>query len=193
MNLTTLQDAFRDILAHTAENGASIMPDTAADTAERAALAWTTKTEGYTDSVQAHVSAFETQANVRGLIVVREIEIESTCEHHLERIWGYAHVGYIPRAGRVLGLSKFHRVANVFARRLQLQERLTAQIADALDDVLSPQGVGVVIEARHACMEVRGIMRRGQVTTTSELRGVIYDDAATRAEFLALARTSRPF
>ena len=129
---------------------------------------------------------------VRGMVVVRDIEIETVCEHHLERVWGYAHIGYVPK-GRVIGLSKLSRVASVFSRRLQIQERLAANIADALLEHLEPQGVGVVIEARHACMEVRGIEQRGAATVTSELRGCFYDDATTRAEFLNLARTSKTF
>jgi GTP cyclohydrolase I len=158
-----------------------------------AARAWCEKTRGYETNIEALFKRFEKGAeNVRGMVLVRDIEIESLCEHHLERIWGYAHIGYIPKS-HVLGLSKFYRVANAFARRLQLQERLTAQIADSIMTNLLPEGVGVVIEARHACMEARGITKRGQVTVTSELRGVFYDDATTRAEFLSLARTSKQF
>lgn len=158
----------------------------------RAARAWYEKTRGYDEDPNDHFTVFEAEKDVRGMIVVRDIEIESICEHHLERIWGYAHIAYVPR-GKIIGLSKLTRVAEVFARRLQVQERLTAQIADCLSHGLGGHGVGVVIEARHACMEARGIRRRGQVTVTSELRGCFYDEASTRAEFLALARTSQPF
>jgi GTP cyclohydrolase I len=161
-----------------------------ADTPARFAKAWVAKTAGYAQDPRSIVKLFEPEtSNVRGMCMVRDIEVESVCEHHLERIWGYAHIAYVPGT-HVLGLSKFKRIVDVFARRLQVQERLTAEIADALQELLQPQGVGVVIEARHACMEVRGIQVRGQVTITSELRGCFYDDASTRSEFLALARAS---
>jgi GTP cyclohydrolase I len=163
------------------------------ETPARATSAWLEKTRGYALDPAEHFKTFETEAtSVRGMVIVRDIEVESMCEHHLERIWGYAHIGYLPTK-HVLGLSKFSRVVNVFARRLQVQERLTAEIADCLMDNLEPAGVGVVLEARHGCMETRGIQRRGQTTVTSELRGCFYSDPTTRAEFLALARTAKPF
>lgn len=164
-----------------------------AETPARAAAAWREKTSGYRVDTENLFKTFDTELNsVRGMVVVRDIEIESMCEHHLERIWGYAHIGYVPNS-RVLGLSKFHRVVDALARRLVVQERLTASIADTISRLLVPQGVGVVIEARHACMEARGIKRRGSVTMTSELRGCFYSDATTRAEFLSLARTTNTF
>jgi len=160
------------------------------ETPSRFARAWMAKTAGYDQHPKHIIKLFTPETTtVRGMCMVRDIEVESTCEHHLERIWGYAHIGYVPGT-HVVGLSKFKRLVDVFARRLQVQERLTAQIADTLQELLEPQGVGVVIEARHACMEVRGIQVRGQVTITSELRGCFYHDASTRSEFLALARAS---
>ena len=163
------------------------------ETPARFLRAWQHKTKGYKEDAAQHLKVFEPEVQtVRGMVVVRDIEIETVCEHHLERVWGYAHIGYVPK-GRVIGLSKLSRVASVFSRRLQIQERLAANIADALLEHLEPQGVGVVIEARHACMEVRGIEQRGAVTVTSELRGCFYDDSTTRAEFLNLARTSKTF
>lgn len=121
------------------------------------------------------------------LVVVRSIPVQSLCEHHLLPFVGVAHVGYLP-AGRILGLSKFARVVEMFARRPQVQERLTRQVADWIDAQLAPQGVGVVIEAEHLCMTMRGVRAGGAVTTTSALSGVLRDSPATRAEFLAAVR-----
>jgi GTP cyclohydrolase I len=120
------------------------------------------------------------------MVMVRDIEFYSLCEHHLLPFHGRAHVAYVPD-GRVVGLSKLARVVDVFARRLQVQERLTEQVADALEDVLRPRGVGVVLEALHLCMMMRGVEQQAARTVTSALRGVFRDDARTRDEFLRLA------
>jgi GTP cyclohydrolase I len=117
---------------------------------------------------------------------VRDIELYSLCEHHLLPFFGRAHVAYIPD-GRIVGLSKVARVVDVFARRLQVQERLTDQVADALMDILEPRGVGVVIEASHFCMMMRGVEKQNSRTVTSALRGAFRDDSKTRDEFLRLA------
>lgn len=121
------------------------------------------------------------------MVVVRDLPFYSLCEHHLLPFFGVCHVAYHP-AGRVIGLSKIPRVVDVFAHRLQLQERLTREVAEALQQVLQPAGVGVVIEARHLCMEMRGVERTGAQTVTSCLLGVFRDDARTRSEFLELVR-----
>jgi GTP cyclohydrolase I len=118
------------------------------------------------------------------LVVVKDIPVQSLCEHHLLPFTGVAHVGYLP-GDRILGLSKFARVVELFARRPQVQERLTQQVARWLDDHLEPQGVGVVVEAEHTCMSLRGVRAAGTVTRTSALTGTIRTDSATRAEFLA--------
>ena len=121
------------------------------------------------------------------LVLVKDIAMYSTCEHHLVPFHGIAHVGYIPGAdGRVTGLSKVARLVEVYARRPQVQERLTRQIADALNDVLKPQGVIVVIEAEHLCMAMRGIRKPGTTTVTSAVRGIFRDSAATRSEAMSL-------
>ncbi|MBJ7452683.1 MAG: GTP cyclohydrolase I FolE [Blastococcus sp.] len=121
------------------------------------------------------------------LVLVKDIAMYSTCEHHLVPFHGVAHVGYIPGAdGRVTGLSKVARLVEVYARRPQVQERLTRQIADALNDVLKPQGVIVVIEAEHLCMAMRGIRKPGTTTVTSAVRGIFRDSAATRSEAMSL-------
>ena len=123
------------------------------------------------------------------MVMVRDIELYSLCEHHMLPFYGKAHVAYIPD-GKIVGLSKLPRVVDVFAQRLQVQERLTEQIATALTDVLEPLGVGVVIEAYHLCMMMRGVQKQNSKTITSALRGVFRDDPKTRDEFLRLAHNS---
>ena len=118
--------------------------------------------------------------------MVRDIELYSLCEHHMLPFFGRAHVAYVPN-GRIIGLSKLPRLVDVFARRLQIQERLTDQIADALMGVLNPRGVGVVIEAAHLCMMMRGVEKQNSKAVTSAVRGIFRDDSKTREEFLSLA------
>jgi GTP cyclohydrolase I len=126
------------------------------------------------------------------LVVATAIPFHSLCEHHLLPFVGVAHVGYLP-GERIIGLSKLARVVDRFARRLQVQERLTTQVADWLDDTLAPRGVGVVLEAEHLCMSLRGVQKPGSRTITSALHGLVRDDARTRQEFLALTgERSRP-
>lgn len=126
--------------------------------------------------------------NHQEMVILRDIPFYSMCEHHFLPFHGVAHVGYIPR-GKVLGISKIARVVELFARRPQLQERLTGQIADALMEVVQPQGVAVVIEAEHLCMTMRGIKKPGSVVVTSANRGIFRDRAVTREEFLSLIRS----
>jgi GTP cyclohydrolase I len=130
---------------------------------------------------------FEEVGGYDELVVLRDIRVVSFCEHHMLPVIGRAHVGYLP-THRVVGISKLARVVNGFARRLQIQEKLTAEIAEAIQDILQPQGVGVVIEAEHSCMTLRGVNTPGSSLTTSRLLGVIRDDARTRQEFFRLAR-----
>jgi GTP cyclohydrolase IA len=138
------------------------------------------------------MTTFPNDAGYDDLVVVRAIPVRSVCEHHLLPFLGRAAVGYRP-ADRILGLSKFARVVEMFARRPQVQERLTQQIASWLDLQLSPKGVGVVIEAEHTCMTVRGVEAIGSVTTTSALSGVLRDDPRSRAEFLDSVRAPMRF
>ena len=124
------------------------------------------------------------------MIMVRHIEVYSMCEHHMVPVFGKAHVAYIPN-GRIVGLSKIPRIVDVYARRLQVQERLTEQIADGLCRVLNPAGVGVVIEAHHLCMMMRGVQKQNSKTITSALRRQFLDCPMTRAEFFSLAHGAR--
>jgi GTP cyclohydrolase I len=151
------------------------------------ALAWLTR--GYSldvDQVVGHAVFAEAHES---MVMVRDIELYSLCEHHLLPFFGKAHIAYIPD-GRIVGLSKLPRIVEVFARRLQVQERLTEQIAQAIQDVLEPRGVGVVIEAYHLCMMMRGVEKQNSKTITSALRGSFRSDARTRDEFLQLAHGS---
>ena len=148
------------------------------------ALRWLTR--GYGMSVREVIGdALFAEAH-ENMVMVRDIELYSLCEHHMLPFYGRAHVAYIPD-GRIVGLSKLPRVVEVFARRLQVQERLTEQVATALEEVLAPRGVGVVVEAAHLCMMMRGVEKQNSMTITSALRGVFRDDPKTRDEFLRLA------
>jgi GTP cyclohydrolase IA len=146
-------------------------------------------TQGYQMTVEEVIGDAVFAETHQSMIMVRDIELYSLCEHHLLPFFGRAHVAYIPN-GKILGLSKVARIVDLFARRLQVQERLTDQIADAVMDVLKPTGVGVVIEAAHFCMMMRGVQKQNSRTITSALRGVFRDDAKTRDEFLQLAYAS---
>jgi GTP cyclohydrolase I len=142
--------------------------------------------------VPFRLTTFPNDEGYDELVVARDIHFTSLCEHHLLPFSGVAHVGYLPDE-RVVGLSKLARTVESLARRLQVQERLTQQIAETLDDNLQPRGVGVVLEAEHLCMSLRGVRATGSLTVTSALRGLVRNDGRTRAEFLALAGPrSRP-
>jgi GTP cyclohydrolase I len=132
-----------------------------------------------------HATSFPNEGRYDELVLVRSIPFHSLCMHHLLPFHGVAHVGYLP-AKRIVGLSKLARVVDLFARNLQVQERLTTQIADWIQDELEPKGVGVVLEAEHSCMSLRGVQKTGATTVTSALHGLVRDDPRTRQEFLAL-------
>lgn len=152
-------------------------------------LAWLTR--GYEMDVQQVVNgALFDAAGASNLIMVRDIELYSLCEHHMLPFYGRAHIGYIPN-GKIVGLSKVARLVEVFARRLQVQERLTEQVASAMEEVLKPLGVGVVIEAYHLCMMMRGVEKQNSKTITSAIRGSFRSDPRTREEFLTLAYAPR--
>ena len=159
-------------------------------TPERVAKAMSFLTRGYGMSLESVVGDALFQEEHENMVMVRDIELYSLCEHHLLPFFGKAHVAYIPNK-KIVGLSKLPRIVDMFARRLQVQERLTEQVAKAVEEVLEPRGVGVVIEAYHMCMMMRGVEKQNSRTITSALRGVFRDDAKTRDEFLQLAYTSR--
>ena len=149
------------------------------------ALHWLTR--GYGTTVEEAIGNGVFVENHDNMIMVRDIELYSLCEHHMLPFFGKAHIAYIPEK-TILGLSKFARVVDVFARRMQVQERMTSQIADALEEVLAPAGLAVVTEASHLCMMMRGVEKQGSTTRTSAMRGVFRSDARTRQEFLEAIR-----
>jgi len=176
------QEYVRRLLQHVGEN-----PDREglAKTPERVATALKRLTCGYGRTVADVVNSAVFDEPHDSMILVRDVELYSLCEHHLLPFFGKAHVAYLPN-GRIIGLSKIPRIVDLFARRLQVQERLTDQVADALMDVLAPLGVGVVVEAYHLCMMMRGVEKQHSKTVTSALRGSFLD-GKTRDEFLRLA------
>jgi len=156
------------------------------DTPARVARAYEEFFAGYdTDPVELLARSFEETDGYDEMVVLRDIRLESHCEHHVVPILGRAHIAYLP-AGRVVGISKLARVLEVYAKRLQIQEKLTAQVANCINDVLKPKGVAVVIEAAHQCMTTRGIHKPGVSMVTSRMLGAFRDDASTRREFLAM-------
>ena len=155
-------------------------------TPERVARALKWMTQGYGSSAEEVVGNGIFKEEHDNMIMVRDIEVYSMCEHHMLPFFGKAHVAYIPN-GKIVGLSKIPRIVDVYAQRLQVQERLTEQIAEGLCSVLNPAGVGVVIEAYHLCMMMRGVQKQNSKTITSSLRGAFREDPKTRDEFLRLA------
>lgn len=156
------------------------------ETPDRVSRAWAFWCSGYGQNPSDVLKCFEDGATDE-MVIVKDLPFYSKCEHHMADIFGTATIAYVPN-GKIVGLSKLDRLLEIFARRLQVQERLTGQVADALMEHLAPKGAGVVIKARHMCMESRGISKQGAVTITSALRGVFKDEATTRAEFMAFAR-----
>lgn len=142
-------------------------------------------TKGYREDVKAVLNGAVFKEEYSEMVIVRDIDFFSLCEHHLIPFYGKVHVAYIP-SGKIIGLSKIPRIVEVFARRLQVQERMTQQIAQTLYDHLNPQGVGVVVEARHLCMIMRGVEKQNSIATTSSMLGTFRDDVKTRSEFLTL-------
>ena len=179
------------LIVHCAGGAGDIDPEVLANTPGRFMRALEEMTEGYkVDPEEVLSKRFEDPA-YNQVILLRDVDFVSLCEHHLLPFVGKAHVGYIPSGGSVVGLSKLARLVECFARRFQIQERMTQQIADSIWEALSPVGVGVVVEAAHECMACRGVKKAGAKMVTSALYGQIREDASTRAEFLAMCGVSR--
>jgi GTP cyclohydrolase IA len=180
----TTQELYRELLVRIGEDPTR---DGLLDTPERMEKSMAFLTRGYAMDVKTvlHEALFEVEYDE--MVIVKDIEFFSMCEHHLLPFFGKAHVAYVPN-GKVIGLSKIPRVVDVFARRLQVQERLTTQIADAITEAIDPQGVAVILEAQHLCMMMRGVEKQHSDTVTSAMRGVFKTQLQTRNEFLSLVR-----
>lgn len=157
------------------------------NTPKRAAKAMEFLTQGYRQNIDDIINGALFASNNSEMVVVKNIEIYSLCEHHLLPFIGKCHVAYVPN-GKILGLSKFARIIDMYARRLQVQENLTSEIANALQAVTGAKGIGVIIEAQHLCMMMRGVEKQHSVMSTSVMLGLLRDDARTRSEFLSLVR-----
>ena len=153
-------------------------------TPERVAKAWAYMTEGYGQTLAGVVGEGVFAAEGSEMVIVKDIEFYSMCEHHMLPFYGRAHVAYIPNS-RILGLSKFARIVDLYSRRLQVQERITTQVADAVEALLAPKGVAVLMEGVHLCMAMRGVQKQNSSTTTSAMRGLFRSDPRTRAEFMS--------
>lgn len=187
-NITQAQaeDAIRVLLEWAGED---VGREGLLDTPKRVAKAYRDWFSGYAIDPREYLArTFEEVAGYDEMIVLRDIEYESHCEHHMAPIIGRAHVGYLPN-GKVVGISKLARVVDVYARRFQVQEKMTAQIAQCIQDVLQPRGVAVVVEGSHECMTTRGVHKRGVSMVTSKMLGEFREDARTRAEFLRFIET----
>ena len=184
---TTVEDNVVRLLQYIGEDASR---EGLQETPARVAKAMREIYAGYRQDPKDVVKVFTDGADkYNEMVVVNDIPFYSACEHHMETIFGVASIAYIPD-GKILGLSKLSRLLDVFARRLQVQERLTVQVADTLQELLAPKGVGVLIRARHMCMERRGVCKQGHHTVTSALRGVLREDPAARAEFMKLTDTN---
>ena len=180
----TTQELYRELLVRIGEDPTR---DGLLDTPKRMEKSMVFLTRGYAMDVKTvlHDALFEVDYDE--MVIVKDVEFFSMCEHHLLPFFGKAHIAYVPH-GKVIGLSKIARVVDVFARRLQVQERLTTEIADAIADAIHPQGVAVILEAQHLCMMMRGVEKQHSATVTSAMRGVFKTQLQTRNEFLSLVR-----
>lgn len=159
------------------------------DTPKRAAKAFRYLCNGYDKTLEEVLNGAIFEADTEDMVIVKNIELYSLCEHHLLPFIGKCHIGYLPQ-GKVLGLSKLARIVDMYGRRLQIQERLTRQIASAVEDAVNPRGVAVVVEAKHLCMMMRGVEKQNSVMTTSVMSGIFREEISTRSEFLNLISKS---
>ena len=180
----TTQELYRELLSRLVEDATR---DGLAETPERVEKAMAFLTQGYAMDVRTVLNGALFEVEYDEMVMVRDVEFYSMCEHHLLPFFGKVHVAYVP-SGRVIGLSKIPRLVEMFSRRLQVQERLTTQIADAIAEAIAPQGVGVIVEAQHLCMMMRGVEKQHSATVTSAMRGVFKTQQQTRNEFLSLVR-----
>jgi GTP cyclohydrolase IA len=181
-NMTRVEELTRELLAEIGEDPGR---EGLLRTPLRVAKAWAHFTQGYRQDLSTLLNDAVFHEDCSEMVIVKDIEFFSLCEHHLLPFFGRAHVGYIPR-GKVVGLSKIPRIVDMYARRLQVQERLTHQVAQAIREILEPAGVAVIMEGRHMCMQMRGVEKQNSYATTSAMLGEFHDDLETRAEFLGL-------
>jgi len=184
----TLADLYREVLLRIGEDPER---DGLKRTPERVAKAIQFLTRGYNENPTKLLQDALFDVDYDEMVIVKDVEMFSLCEHHMLPFYGKVHVAYLPK-GKVIGLSKIPRLIDIFARRLQVQERLTKDIADTIQDAIDPLGVGVVIEARHLCMMMRGVEKQHSATVTSAMLGAFRDDQQTRGEFLSLIGSSKP-
>ena len=187
MDLNKIKESVNDILV---EIGEDVEREGLKRTPERVAKAYKFLTEGYHQNIEEVLNNAIFEEKYDEMVIVKDIDFYSMCEHHLLPFYGKVHVAYIPN-GKIVGLSKVPRIVDVFARRLQVQERMTQQIADTIEKYLKPTGVAVVIEAFHMCMMMRGVQKQNSITTTSAMLGDFMDDSSTRSEFLNLTSHRR--
>lgn len=182
MNLGKVEKLVKELLVEIGED-----PDREGlvDTPKRVAKAYEFLSSGYRDNIKNVIKNAVFESHVNNMIIARDIEIYSLCEHHMLPFYGRCHIGYIPQT-KVLGVSKLARIVDLYSRRLQIQERLTEQIANAILDSVDAEGVGVVIECRHLCMMMRGVEKQNSIMTTSSVLGEFHNDPSTRSEFLNL-------
>ncbi len=188
MDIKKIEQCIREILI---EIGEDPEREGLKGTPSRVAEAYRYLTSGYHVDPHKLINNAIFHAGIDNMVIVRDIDFYSLCEHHLLPIFGRCHVGYIPKKGEVIGLSKMARIVDMYARRLQLQERMTEQIAHAIMDHIHPEGVGVVVEAQHLCMTMRGVEKQNALMTTSSLLGSFHNSVATRNEFLTLIGRQR--
>lgn len=179
-----IADAVRDILVEVGENP---LREGLVKTPHRVAKSVQYLTKGYHEDPYTVINNAIFEEATDEMITVKDIQFYSLCEHHLLPFFGTAHIAYIPQ-GKIIGLSKIARLVDIYARRLQVQERLTQDIAQTLNDCLRPQGVAVVVQAQHLCMQMRGVQKRGSVMVTSSMLGAFKDNLATRSEFLTIIK-----
>lgn len=180
-----MQQLYSELLKEIGENPAR---EGLRDTPSRAAKAMRYLTKGYQENLDTIVNNALFESDITELVIVKDIELYSMCEHHLLPFIGTCHIGYLPN-GKVLGLSKLARIVDYFARRLQIQERLTSEIAHCIQDITNARGVAVVIEAKHLCMMMRGVEKQGSVMNTSVMLGSLQENTNTRMEFLSLIKS----